>query len=90
MNAKVKLDLDQLADAVESREDFVLFVQALSSDLAENPHNWENPTLPRYLDAMASWVPSLDRFYENGGEPVPEQPTWNLLAQVLYAARIYE
>ena len=84
------LELDERADAIQSREDFVSFVHALVVDLRENPGEWENADLGRYLDALARWVGAMDQLYRNLGEPLPHEPGWNTLGQMLYAARIYE
>src|SRR5947207_12340293 len=78
------------ARQVRNCEDFVSFVRALLADLKKNPDAWENRNLDSFLDALAAWVEDMDGYYLNAGGPVPEQPTWKTLADMLLAARIYE
>ncbi len=40
---------------MKTREDVVTTIRMLLTDLKANPDAWENPTLERYLDAMAGW-----------------------------------
>jgi hypothetical protein len=83
-------------DSVTSRASFVRFVEALLADWREgsraerqapsSPYGaaasgWENPTLERFLEALASYTEDAE---------LPEQPSWHTFAQVLAAARIYE
>jgi hypothetical protein len=82
--------LDQQVHKISSREDFVDFVHALICDLEENYNDWENPSLERYLDALAAWVKDMDGYYQNRGEPMPQQPNWRMLGEILAAARMYE
>ncbi|CAM5675168.1 DUF7660 family protein [Streptomyces aurantiogriseus] len=75
---------------VETREDFVRFLEEMLIDLQHNPEEWENPTLKSFLDAWAAWVGALPRWYAKRGEEMPDQPDWKLLAAMVSAARIYE
>ncbi|MGH2599621.1 MAG: DUF7660 family protein, partial [Dehalococcoidia bacterium] len=43
-----------------------------------------------YLSAMAAWAEDMDGYYENRGDPVPKQPSWRTLGELLLAARVYE
>lgn len=53
------------------------------TQLEENPASWENPTLDRYLDAMAAWL-------EDSGKAHDRPPSWELFIEMLEAAKIYE
>ena len=77
-------------ESVNSKTDFVQFVARLRADLTENPDAWENPTLDRFLEAMAAWVAASDDYYRNLGSPVPDNVTWRFFAEALTAARSYE
>jgi hypothetical protein len=77
-------------ECVNSRSDFVQFVEGLRADLAENPDEWENPTLDRFLEAMAAWVAASDNACRNTGCPVPDNISWRFFAEALAAAQIYE
>ncbi len=82
--------LPQRANDVRSRDDLVQFARALVADLRKNRDEWTNADLSAYLEALAAWVEDMDGYFQNRAEPVPEQPTWKTLAQLLYAAKVYE
>jgi hypothetical protein len=77
-------------DAVRTREDLARFVVALRQDLLANQAAWENPTLERFLGALAAWCIDMPGYFHNQGVEVPEQPDWNLVPRMLTAASIYE
>ena len=68
---------------MKTRQDVVASIHKLLANLEENPDSWENPTLERYLEAMAAWLEA----YGNKHNP---PPSWELMAQMLEAAKIYE
>ena len=83
----------RLVDAVEeieTREDVAAFVEALWQDLQAQPNDWENPTLDRYLAALASRTEDMDEFFANRGKRVPTTPSWRLVGQMLLAAKVYD
>jgi hypothetical protein len=85
-------------DGVTSRATFVAFIEELRADLlasgaaeARAPSSgygpavggWENPTLERFLDALATYA-------TDAGHQIQEPPQWHTFAQLLAAAKIYE
>lgn len=83
-------DLDALVETVETHEDLAGFVFALGANLDRDRETWENRTLESYLDALQRFTGSLDSWARNNGQPVPVQPTWQLMARLLLIARTYE
>ena len=75
---------------VETREDFVEFVQHLLQDWRQHPERWENANLEAYLEAIAAWVQDMDGYEGNRGKPFPKHLTWREVGEILLAARIYE
>lgn len=75
---------------VYTREDLAVFVHELAHNLRTRPQEWENTTLVTYLEAMASWIEDAEGYYVNSGQPVPKQPSWQNLAEILQAAKHYE
>ncbi len=72
-----------LAAAVGSRAELAQFVRALLGDWhADAGGGWENPTLERFLEALAAYA-------EDAGGP-DGPPTWRAFAELLAAARDYE
>jgi hypothetical protein len=49
-----------------------------------------NSTLQRFLDAFAASIEGIEYVYANGGQELPEQPTWRILAELLVMATAYE
>lgn len=82
--------LDDRASSIKSREEFILFARELLRDLREDPGSWENNDLPSFLEALAAWTEDMDGYYKNQNEPMPEQPSWSMLAGILLAATMYE
>ncbi len=81
--------IEDLAESVHTRADFVAFARELARRAAA-PDDGENATLDRFLESLAAWADDLAGYFANRSEPPPAQPSWRLLAQMLLAARAYE
>ncbi|MBI6550528.1 DUF7660 family protein [Xenorhabdus lircayensis] len=75
---------------IKTREDFIEFLETLSSNARNNLNEWENKDLPSYLEAMSSWIEDMDGYYVNQKLSVPENINWTFIADILMAARVYE
>ena len=87
------MGLREQVSQVESQEHLVAFIEALREDLVQNADQWENPSLERFLDAMAAWIGEKDfeNFYSgNFGEDFVKLSKWRVFADILYASKIYE
>lgn len=84
-----QINLDELQAQIESKKDFVIFLEHLVADLKQNPADWENDTLDRFLEAMSSWTNDMDGYYKNQGVQ-PPGINWKFIGQLLLASRIYE
>jgi hypothetical protein len=84
------MSLDQRVEAIRSRDEFVSFVRFLRSSLGAKGNGSENRNLESYLEAIAAWVEDMDGYYQNRGQPVPQQPDWKVLGEILLAATLYE
>lgn len=82
--------MEQDVAQIRSRSDLVRVIHALRADLQSDPDAWENPTLERFLDALAAWTEDMDGHYHARGAAVPKTPTWALIGAMLVAARGYE
>jgi hypothetical protein len=52
---------------------------------------WENETAYRFVQALAAWLNDADGFYQNIAEATDaNQASWQLFADALQAARVYE
>jgi hypothetical protein len=68
---------------MKTRNDAVQAIRRLLSQLKDDPEAWENPTLDRYLDGMAAWL-------EDSGKKDNRPASWDLIIEMLEAAKIYE
>ncbi|WP_198328263.1 DUF7660 family protein [Methylovulum psychrotolerans] len=84
------MDLHEQINLVDSNKKLAEFVEALQNDLLSNPEDWENTRLDLFLEAMAAWVHSMENVYKNTGGEFPNQPSWKMIADILYAAKGYE
>ena len=81
------MDITDLAQSVESKEDFIIFLQQLHRSLINNPEEWENPELGRYFDAMEAFLSDTT---DKSLNKIDLTPSWSLFAKILIAASIYE
>ncbi|MEU4426179.1 hypothetical protein AB0F81_36630 [Actinoplanes sp. NPDC024001] len=75
---------------VQSHTDVARIVELMLADLRAHPQAWENPTLERFLDALAAGLDDLGALHTNRGEAMPSEPSWKLLAECLVMATGYE
>ncbi len=84
------MDIAAQLDALGTREDLARFVAELRRSLLDGGNGWENTTLEQFLEALGAWCADLPGYFANRGEPVPEQPDWQLVGRMLLAAAQYE
>jgi hypothetical protein len=54
-------------------------------------NHWQNQDVYTFLQAMAAWLNDCEGFYRNTGKPIDvDQPSWQLFADMLSAAAVYE
>mgnify|MGYP003289014359 FL=1 len=41
---------------ISSKEDFIKYIRSLVADYTNNKDEWENITIPDYLEQIASWI----------------------------------
>lgn len=84
------MELYKKVEEVNTREDLIRFIKQLRMDLQTHNHEWENLTLEHYLEAMEAWASDMEGYYSNIDQPIPKQPSWKTIADMLYASRTYE
>lgn len=84
------MELKNEVQKINSRDDFIEFVNALRYDLSSRPEEWQNATLNDFLEALSAWVRDMDGYYINNNLPVPNLPSWRNFAEMLLAAKFYE
>lgn len=78
------------AKDVRTRADFVQFARQLAQSVPSLDPETSNRDLGDYLEALSGWVNDMEGYFLNQRQPMPEQATWSLFAQILEAAVIYE
>jgi len=78
-------------EKVDNRKEFIDFIEKLSSDLRENPENWENKSLEDYLEAVARYATDIQGYYDNTKQNIDaDKANWQTFADIFLGARIYE
>jgi hypothetical protein len=70
------------------RDEVVRILTDMCAELSAGA-DWENNTLPRYLEALAALLESIENSYTNVGRQVPSNP-WDIIGQAILGAREYE
>jgi hypothetical protein len=74
---------------IETKEEFLRLVAKLAAD--RDSKTWANSSAPDFVEALGRWLEDADGFYHNAGRTMDtSQPSWQLFADMLQAARIYE
>lgn len=84
------MDIYDLIDNVDSKEKLLEFLYYLQRDFKENQDEWENIKIEDYLAAITAWIDDCEGVYQNKGEEIPKNISWNFIAQALLAAAYYE
>ncbi|MER6571052.1 hypothetical protein ABT288_33945 [Streptomyces sp. NPDC001093] len=77
-------------EELRDRDELVAFLRDLHRDFQQRGHEWENPTLDRFLEALAAWVEGSENWYRNFGKELPAEGDWAYFARALTAATVYE
>ncbi|WP_371792336.1 hypothetical protein OG285_25460 [Streptomyces sp. NBC_01471] len=82
---------DAQLNEIKSRDDLAAYLQDLAKAVSDGRVALGNPLTADYLDASARWTNAMDGFFMNViGEPVPESPSWAMVAAIFRAAVTYE
>jgi hypothetical protein len=88
--SSVRLPTAEDAEAVNSREELVSYIQRISAAIAGGKEV-ENATLDRFLEALSRWIEDCPGFFRNTGYELPgDASSWPFVAHALSAALIYE
>jgi hypothetical protein len=76
---------------MESKEDFIEFLNVLLKDYEEDGEFWQNQDLQSFLAGMAGYAAAPGGYCQNAGVHVdPSKPTWRLFAEILCGARAFD
>ncbi len=73
---------------INTRAELAALIRKMS---VEDTSKWDNSNLGSFLEALSAWVDHCDGYYTNTGSDInPDSATWQILADALQAAKIYE
>ena len=85
------MDIVKKINRVNSQQDLAEFVEYLRETHGNLPDWWKNHDLPAFLEALSAWIEDMDGYYKNKNIPYDENNiSWKNIADMLYAASIYE
>ncbi len=79
--------VDQI-NIIENKEQFLEFMHELSKDYKINEEEWENKTIPEYIEQMASWIEDFSDCPANDIQW--DSMDFRTFAKILYMGKIYE
>lgn len=77
-------------NSVRSKQDLVDFIDNLVSRMDSGGEKIDNYRTRDFIDALASWIESSDSLYRNFGIDPSEVKCWELVADGVAAALIYD
>jgi hypothetical protein len=78
-------------NSVQSRQQLIDHLFFLMDDFDGAGNHWQNQDLYTFLQAMAAWLNDCDGFYRTSGKSIDaDQPSWQVFADMLSAAAIWE
>lgn len=77
-----------MPDQINTRSELAKLVAKMA---AEDTSKWDNSDLSSFLEALSGWIEDCDGYYSNMGSDLnPDSPSWQVFADALQAAQIYE
>ena len=73
---------------INTKEQLLSFIQDLST---QDSSSWENASAKDFPEALGAWLETADGFYKNLNlDTDSKKPSWQMFADALQAATIYE
>ena len=63
------MKLETTVKTINTKEDFINFLEILLLDFKKNNNSWENKSIDTYLEGMQSWVEDMEGYYINNNLP---------------------
>jgi hypothetical protein len=80
-----------LEPTIDSKQALIEHINRLKNEFMLDPTSWENKTVDTYLSALADYLEDINGYYLHVGLPVDtKKPSWQLFADALSGAAIYE
>ncbi|NJN87413.1 MAG: hypothetical protein HC881_15285 [Leptolyngbyaceae cyanobacterium SL_7_1] len=83
--------MDEDTEWIKNRKDFVAYIRLLLEEMETGEIAYEPESAGDLLEAIGAYANDVHGSYKNMGiEASPEEPTWQLFAQIVAGALIYE
>lgn len=84
------MDFNSVIENIDSREDFINFLDELRRDKEQRSKEWQNKEITSYLEGICSWVEDMNGYYKNMNIDKPLDINWKFIAVLFYVGKIYE
>jgi hypothetical protein len=83
--------MDIYSMEVSDRKSFIQFLDLLHMDFINNKQDWENDSPSRFLKALQAYATVIQGYYDNTHQNIDANvASWNVFADILRGAKIYE
>ena len=73
---------------VTDRQTFIKFLELLRKDFLDNPENWENKTLPDFLELLNAYTKDVQGYYDNMKLDIKsDKLDWSTFANIFKGAK---
>jgi hypothetical protein len=74
-----------------TKNEFIESITKLRLNFESNSENWENKTIPDYLEALESYINDIQGYYDKTQQNVnSEIADWKVFSDILVGASVYE
>lgn len=84
------MDFNSIINGINSKEDFMIFLNELRVDKEQKSEEWENDEITSYLKGICSWVGDMEGYFDNMHIEMPQNINWRFIAMLFYVGKIYE
>ena len=84
------MDFNSIINGINSKEDFMIFLNELRIDKEQKSEEWENNEIISYLEGVCSWVDDMEGYFDNMHIEMPKNINWRFIAMLFYAGKICE
>lgn len=84
------MDFNSIINGINSKEDFMIFLNELRVDKEQKSEEWENDEITSYLEGICSWFGDMEGYFDNMHIEMPQNINWRFIAMLFYVGKIYE
>ena len=85
-----QMDISNILSSVNSKEEFMNFLNELRYDNEQRGAEWENKDINAFLEGVCSWVGDMEGYFRNMNMEIPGNIDWKFIATLFYVGKIYD